>query len=350
MTQWLVAASLAALTWAALLVIRRLISGRLTALAASTSGKWDDLIVAALNRTKTFFFLTVSVVVGAQALTLPPRVASFLGHLMAIVLLVQAGIWASLIAKTLLDRYAASRAEGDRGAATMVGAFGFLVQLLVWTAVFLLVLSNLGIDITALIAGLGVGGIAIALATQNILGDLLASLAIVLDKPFAIKDFIIVGDLMGSVEHIGLKTTRVRSLSGEQLVFSNADLLSSRIRNYGRMFERRVVLSIGVEYETPRQKLEQVPGILKEAIEAQEGTRFDRSHFATFGSFSLDFESVYYVLTPDFNRHMDIQQAINFRIHERFEAEGIGFAYPTQRLLLERRVDPSREDDSSRKT
>lgn len=337
LTQWLFAGVLTLSTWGAMLAVRRLISGRLTALAAATAGQWDDLIVAALSRTKPFFFATVSIVVGAQVLTLPPRLESFLAHLMAVVLLVQVGIWASLIARTLLDRYGASRAENDRGAATMMSAVGFVVQVLIWSGVFLLTLSNLGVDITALIAGLGVGGIAIALATQNILGDLLASLAIVLDKPFAIKDFIIVGDLMGSVEHIGLKTTRVRSLSGEQLVFSNADLLSSRIRNYGRMFERRVVLSIGVEYETPRAKLERIPAILKEAIGSQSGTRFDRSHFASFGDFSLDFESVYYVLSADFNRHMDIQQAINFRIHEQFEAEGIGFAYPTQRLVVERR-------------
>jgi small-conductance mechanosensitive channel len=218
----------------------------------------------------------------------------------------------------------------------MIGALGFIVQMGLWSAVVLLALDNLGVDITALVAGLGVGGVAVALAVQNILGDLFASLAIVLDKPFVLRDFIIVGDLLGTVEHIGLKTTRVRALSGEQLIFSNADLLSSRIRNFGRMFERRVVFQIGVTYQTPRGKLEAIPGIIRDAITAQDGTRFDRSHFAAYGDFSLNFESVYYVLSPDYNRYMDIQQAINLRIHERFEAEEIEFAYPTQTLFLAR--------------
>jgi small-conductance mechanosensitive channel len=204
---------------------------------------------------------------------------------------------------------------------------GFVGRLVLWTAVLLLVLENLGVDVTALIAGLGVGGIAVALAVQNILGDLFASLSIVLDKPFAVGDFLIIDDFLGSVEHVGLKTTRLRSLSGEQLIFSNADLLGSRIRNYGRMFERRVVFTLGVTYQTPREKLVQIPIIIRKAIEEQEKVRFDRSHFQAYGDFSLNFETVYYVLAPDYN-------AINLRIHERFEQEGIEFAYPTQTLLV----------------
>ncbi len=171
----------------------------------------------------------------------------------------------------------------------------------------LLALDNLGVDVTALVAGLGVGGIAVALAVQSILGDLFASLSIVLDKPFVIGDFIIVGDLLGTVENVGIKTTRVRSLSGEQLIFSNADLLNSRIRNYGRMYERRVVFTVGVTYDTPRHKLE---------------------------DFSLDFETVYYVQDPAYNLYMDIQQAINLELYQRFADEGIEFAYPTQTLFL----------------
>ena len=185
-----------------------------------------------------------------------------------------------------------------------------------------------------MVAGLGVGGIAVALATQNILGDLFASLSIVLDKPFVIGDFLIVGDFMGSVEYVGLKTTRLRSLSGEQLVFSNTDLLGSRIRNYGRMYERRVVFKLGVTYQTPREKLSRIPAIIREAIETQDNSRFDRSHFQAYGDFSLNFESVYYIGSPDYNLYMDVQQAVNLRIHERFEEESIEFAYPTQTLFV----------------
>jgi small-conductance mechanosensitive channel len=199
-----------------------------------------------------------------------------------------------------------------------------------------LALDNLGVNVTALVAGLGVGGVAVALAVQNILGDLFASLSIVLDKPFVLGDFIIVGELLGAVENIGIKTTRVRSLSGEQLIFSNNDLLNSRIRNFGRMAERRVVFQLGVVYGTPKAKLEQIPAIIRSAIEAQQQTRFDRSHFAGYGDFSLDFENVYYVLDRDYNVYMDIQQAINLEIYGRFAEDGIEFAYPTQTLYLQR--------------
>ena len=217
-----------------------------------------------------------------------------------------------------------------------MNALSFIARLVLWATILLLILDNLGVDITALVAGLGIGGVAIALAVQNILGDLFASLSIVLDKPFVLGDFVIVGDLMGSVENIGIKTTRVRSLSGEQLVFSNNDLLTSRIRNFGRMQERRVVFKLGVTYQTPAEKLEGIPGIIREAIEARDKTRFDRSHFASYGDFSLDFETVYYVLSADYNLYMDIQQAINLAIFRRFADEGIEFAYPTQTLFLEK--------------
>jgi small-conductance mechanosensitive channel len=222
----------------------------------------------------------------------------------------------------------------DAAAATTIGALRFIAKLVLWTAVLLLALDNLGLDITTLVAGLGVGGIAVALALQSVLGDLFASLSIVLDKPFVIGDFIIVGDFLGTVEHIGLKTTRVRSLSGEQLVFSNGDLLSSRIRNYKRMAERRIVFGFGVVYQTPAEQLEAIPGMVREFIESLEKTRFDRAHFKGFGNFSLDFEVVYYVLVPDYNIYMDIQQQINLALYRRFEQDGIEFAYPTQTLYV----------------
>ncbi len=213
--------------------------------------------------------------------------------------------------------------------------------------VLLLSLQNVGVDVTALVAGLGVGGIAVALALQNILGDLFASLAIVLDKPFVLGDFINVGgEFLGSIEAIGLKTTRIRSLSGEQLVFSNSDLLGSRIRNYGRMAERRIAFTVGVTYETPKDRLAEIPGIIREAVEAQDKVRFDRSHFQKFGDFSLDFETVYYVLSPDYSTYMDIQQAINLRLFGEFGDRGIEFAYPTQTLHLFKQPEPAKSGAS----
>jgi small-conductance mechanosensitive channel len=211
-----------------------------------------------------------------------------------------------------------------------------VVKVVLWAAVVLIALDNLGVHITTLVAGLGVGGIAVALAVQNILGDLFSSVTIILDKPFVIGDFIIVGDFLGSVEHIGLKTTRVRSLSGEQLVFANSDLLKSRIRNFKQMTERRIVFAFGVIYQTAADKLAAIPGLVREIVEAQPQARFDRAHFKAFGGSSLDFEVVYWVTNPDYNLYMDIQQAINLGLFRRFAAEGIEFAYPTQTLYVEK--------------
>jgi small-conductance mechanosensitive channel len=169
---------------------------------------------------------------------------------------------------------------------------------------------------------------------QNVLSDLFASLSIVLDKPFVIGDFIIVDDLLGSVEYIGLKTTRIRSLSGEQIVFSNTDLLNARIRNFKRMYQRRAAFTFGVTYQTPYEQLATIPQMVRDIIEDQDAASFDRAHFFRYGASSLEFEVVYHVLDPDYNRYMDIQQAINLELFRRFEAEGISFAYPTQTLYL----------------
>jgi len=234
------------------------------------------------------------------------------------------------------------RLDDDADSATSIAALGFVVKLAIWAVVILIALDNLGVDITALIAGLGIGGIAIALAVQSVLSDLFASLSIIVDKPFVIGDFIVVGDQMGNVERIGLKTTRVRSLSGEQIVFSNSDLLSSRVRNYKRMYERRIVFGFGVLYETPTDVVAAIPSMVREIVERQMNVRFDRCHFRSFGNSALDFETVYYVDVPDYNVYMDTQQAINLGIMRAFEVEGIEFAYPTQTLYV-RRPSPDEE-------
>ncbi|MFN2317224.1 MAG: mechanosensitive ion channel family protein [Gemmatimonadales bacterium] len=336
LSKWLIALGVGAGALLLLLTIRRVLVGRLKAFAERTATDWDDILASALGRTRLLFLVIVSAQAGAMALELPDRVSGVLRVLMVLAAAMQAGIWASVVLVSLLERYRREKMEEDRGAASMIGAMSFLIRLLLWAVILLLALDNLGIDITAMVAGLGVGGIAVALAVQNILGDLFASLAIIMDKPFVLGDFIVVGDLRGSVEHIGLKTTRVRSIGGEQIIFSNADLLSSRLHNFGRLQERRAVLVLGVTYQTPREKLQRIPTILREAVETQDGARFDRSHFDTYGDFSLNFETVFYVLSNDYVRFMDIKQAVLFEIHARFEAEGIEFAYPSQTLFLAR--------------
>src|SRR5690606_5466649 len=247
-------------------------------------------------------------------------------------LLLQIGLWATAALDVALRMRRDQQLQEHPDAVAAMDVLGFVVRLVVWTVVILVILDNLGVKVTALIAGLGIGGVAVALATQNILGDLFASLSIVLDKPFVVGDFLSIVEYSGSVEKVGIKTTRVRSLSGEQLIFSNNDLLNSRIRNFGRMFQRRVVFTIGVIYETPAEKLRRIPGIIREALEAQEKVRFDRSHFQKYGDYALVFETVYYVLSPDYNYYMDVQQTVNLIIFERFVEEEIRFAYPAQTI------------------
>lgn len=215
-----------------------------------------------------------------------------------------------------------------------VSLIHFISKSIIWSIATLLCIDNLGIDITALIAGLGIGGIAIALAAQNILGDLFASLAIVLDKPFVIGDYIVVGDIKGTVEHIGIKTTRIRGLSGEELICSNADLLSSRVSNYKRMKERRIVFNLGIVYETKHEMLTKIPKILGEIVNNIKDAKFDRAHFINFGDSSLDFEIVYYVQTPDYAVSLNIQQELNLAIFNKFEELNIIFAYPTRTLHI----------------
>ena len=333
--EWLIAVGLTLLVMAGLAAAKTLLIRQLTRLSEHTRNRVDDLMAAVLARTRIFFLLALAVLAGAQVVELSGRVTTGVHALVLLATLLQIGFWGNAGIDQGVDRYAQRRLEEDAAEATTLRFVGFLLRLALWTLVALVALDTAGVDITALVAGLGVGGIAVALAVQNILGDLFASLSIVLDKPFVIGDFIIVGDLMGTVEHIGMKTTRVRSLSGEQLVFSNNDLLSSRIRNYKRMQERRAVFRFGVTYQTPRDRLARIPDIVRDVIESRDETRFDRAHFAGFGDSSLDFEVVYYMLVPDYNAYMDTQQAINLELVGRFEELGVDFAYPTRTVYVQ---------------
>jgi small-conductance mechanosensitive channel len=333
---WLIAAAVATIVFAALRIVRSVIVRQLRTLAARTSTDFDTIAVDVLDRTRGFFLLFISLYAGLQVLVLPPPLGRGLQVVGVVVLVLQAGLWGNVLISSLISRRSRQLLEEDAAGATTVTALGFIVRIALWWVLLLVGLSNLGIDITAFIAGFGIGGIAVALAVQNILGDLLASLSIVLDKPFVIGDFIIVGEQLGTVEHVGLKTTRLRSLSGEQLIFSNSDLLNSRIRNFKRMFHRRVVFGFGVTYQTPYDKVARIGGMVRSIIEGLERTRFDRAHFKEYGDFALVYEVVYHVLDPDFNVYMDIQQAINLEIYRQFAEEGISFAYPTQTLYVAR--------------
>lgn len=331
---WLIALGIAVGLFVVLRLVEQVLIVRLQRLTKQTHTIIDDVIIGALRKTKLTYLFIVAAFIGSRVLTLPEGIRAIDWQVLVVATLFQAGIWVSRGLQIWLEKYRASEEDGANR--TTMNALSFLVRVALWTTVTLLVLDNLGVDVTALVTGLGIGGVAIALAVQNVLSDLFASLSIVLDKPFVNGDFIVVGDLAGSVEHVGIKTTRIRSISGEQLVFSNNDLLTSRIRNFGRMNERRVVFSLGVTYQTPADKLERIPGVIREVVEAQEHVRFDRSHFATYGDSSLNFETVYFVESADYAQHMDILQAVNLALFRRFEEEGVDFAYPTQTLFVER--------------
>jgi small-conductance mechanosensitive channel len=333
---WLLAAALAIGIMSTLLVLRRLARRHHQRLLKTERVEIIEVPLEVLARTTLLFFIAVALFTGLNTLDMSQRTRLVLNSAITIALFLQAGLWAAAGTTAWLGRKQRSAMTTDRAIAGSLGIIAFIAKGVIWAMVILLILDNLGVNITALVAGLGIGGIAVALAVQNILGDLFASLSITFDKPFFVGDFLIIDDFMGSVEHIGIKSTRLRSLSGEQIIMSNADLLKSRVRNYGRMNERRVVFATTVTYETPAAKLEQIPSIVRSVVEAQEGVRFDRSHFSKHAAASLDFETVYYVLSADYNRYMDIQQAINLRIHREFERLGVEFAYPTQRILLER--------------
>ncbi|HTT08001.1 MAG TPA: mechanosensitive ion channel family protein [Gammaproteobacteria bacterium] len=313
-------------------LFKRVLLGRLAAFARRTENTWDDHLVDVLDRTSIVLFLPLALYVGSTVLNLPRAANGLLASIAIAGILLQVASWFDRIIVSWLHHMAT---RWDPARATTMSMMGIVVRVLLWTMLAFVALDTFGINITALVAGLGIGGVAVALAAQNILGDLFASLSIVFDSPFLIGDFIVVDDKMGTVEHIGIKTTRIRSLGGEQVVFSNSDLLKSRIRNYKRMFERRVVFSIGVTYQTPADKLAAIPDMIREIICSLEKTRFDRSHFSQFGDFALVIETVYFVLDPDYNFYMDVHQKIGLEILKRFEREGIEFAYPTQTIQLQ---------------
>lgn len=306
-------------------IIRRQMAGRF----AESTYRGIGLIKRFVAELRGIFLLALAVWVGSRWLTLPEKVGNSLRIAVMVVGLYQAGLWMIAVVEHFLDRRIRKTAGDDPARRTTLNALGVIVKIGVWTLIILVGLENLpNVDVTSLIAGLGIGGIAIGLAVQSILGDLFSSLTIALDKPFVIGDAISVGEFTGTVEHIGLKSTRLRSMSGEQLIFSNSDLLSSRIRNFKRMEERVAVFTLRVDFDTPPDKLEIIPQIMQEVIEPQENASFARAHFQSFTDYGLQFEVVYKVLTADFAAYVALQNRINLEINRRFGEEGIKLARP----------------------
>lgn len=334
LADWLIAAVVALVVFYALRWLRGIVTRRLKKGAAP--GGRRDLVAEMVRRVHALWLMVLALGAGAYTLDLPPKVARVVESVELIALFAQLAILASYLFTAWAERHAELQRQRDPAVATAMGAVTVFGRLAIFVLALLLALENLGFDVTALLAGLGIGGIAIAIASQSILGDLFASLSIVFDKPFVVGDFIVLDSgFMGSVERVGVKTTRLRSLSGEQIVISNGDLLKTRIRNYKQMYERRVVFSLGVTYQTSAEQLEGIGRTIREIVEGLPDLRFDRAHFATYGDSALNFEVVYYVTTPDFNLYMDRQQTINLAIYRKFAEQGIEFAYPTRTLFVQ---------------
>lgn len=344
LTQWAIALGIATAVFLTLLLLRRLIVGRLGRRAESTAGGVDDIAVDLARRTRALLILIPAIWLGSLELQVTPAVNRVLKGAAEVAVFLQLALWASLAIDLWVARAQRRRLAGDPSSLALVGVLRFVAKLALWVILLLAALDNLGVNVTSLVTGLGIGGLAVALALQNVLSDLLASLAIVFDKPFVIGDSISVNELSGSVESIGLKTTRLRGTGGEQIILANGELLKSRIHNWKRMNERRVALTFGVPQATGADAVAALPERLRSIVEGQDQVRFERAHFKGFGESSLDFEAIYWIATPDYKVFMDRQQAVNLALLKTLQDEGIGLASGSPVLLpvpIDRNLPPA---------
>jgi len=300
-----------------------------------TSTDIDDTFVNIIGSVNPPFYSFLAFYLAILFLNISVILSKVINVILLVWIIYQVIIAIQILIDYIINKKFLSKTE-DKGSAGVAAFISGLLKASLWAIGLLLILSNLGINITSLVAGLGIGGLAIAFALQNILGDLFSSLAIYIDKPFQVGDFIALGENKGTVEKIGVKTTRIRSAMGEEIVISNTELTSVRIQNYGRLKERRNVFTIGVTYDTPVEKMKKIQMLVKNAIESEESTRFDRVHFSSFGDSALNFDVSYFVESNNYQKFMDIKQGINFKILESFQKEGIEFAYPTQTVYIQK--------------
>jgi len=330
---WAIAIGIIISSFILIRILKHIVIKKLRKYAVTTKSTFDDFIISLLQSSAVPVLYILAVYTGLGYLSFPEKFSSIENAviMVSITFFIIRSINAFI---SYFFRQALLKHEKNEQREKQSRGILLIVKVILWAIGLLFIIDNLGYDITTIIAGLGIGGIAIALAAQTILGDLFSYLVIFFDKPFEVGDFIIVDDKMGTIEYVGIKTTHIRTLGGEQLICSNTDLTNSRVHNYKRMNERRIVFSFGVVYDTSSEQLSSIPQTVKEIIKSQEQTRFDRAHFKDFGNFSLNFEVVYYVLSPDFNLYMDIQQKINLQLFKKFETENIEFAFPTQTLFF----------------
>lgn len=314
--------------------IKLLLSLRIAKWVGNTKNKWDELVVFSIEKTTQSFMVATSIFIGLKFVKMSEKFNYYSNHIYFIFFMWQMAIWSHHLLEKWIHSTIRRRTLRNPAAASSISLIQLVARLILFTFIFLFTLSNLGIKITTIVAGLGVGGIAVALALQRILGDLFSSLSIVLDKPFEVGDFIIVDQYLGEVEKIGLKTTRLRSLSGEQIIFSNSDLLATRIRNFKRMRKRRVAFELNLPHQISSERLKTAVSLISAIIQSKQRVRFERCHFIRMSSSSHEIESVYWVLSDDYDLFREIHQDILFAVKDAFESEGITLAYPTQTLNM----------------
>jgi small-conductance mechanosensitive channel len=319
---YLIALSIIVLSILVLRAFKRVIIKRLRIAAAKTTSTTDDFIIDGLDRFGLPIIQFAIIYWGLNFLDLSLKAERIIEIATSVIITYFVLRLVSSIIMMLLESRIRRQEQGE-DKIKQLGGLMLVINIFIWIIGIVFLLDNMGKDVTTIIAGLGIGGIAIALAAQNILGDLFNYFVIYFDRPFEIGDFIVVDDKMGTVEYLGIKTTRIRSLSGEQVIIGNSNLTASRIHNFKRMFSRRIAFTINIDYRTPLEKLRTIPALLRTIVEQQKPIRFDRAHFAAYGDWALKFEVVYFVLDPDFNKYMDIQQAINLQIREEFEKNEI---------------------------
>ncbi|MDF1496997.1 MAG: mechanosensitive ion channel family protein [Patescibacteria group bacterium] len=314
------------------LLVQKIILVKLESFSKKTKNDLDDALIATVKHIKPPFYWFLSFYIALRLLNYPDNIRWLLDSALIIILVIQVLTASSTFINFVFKKLASGQKESSSKSA--MGYLAIITKIVVWSLGILLILSNLGLDITSLIAGLGIGGIAIAFALQNILADLFSSFAIWFDKPFVVGDFIVVGEHSGNVEKIGIKTTRIRSLQGEEIIISNQELTTARIQNFKRLKERRAVFNLGVEYSTDPKLLKDIPMTIQNIVKDISQARFDRAHFAKFGDSALIYEIVYFIESEEYDVYMDVQQAINLAIHETFRDKGISIAFPTQTIHL----------------
>jgi small-conductance mechanosensitive channel len=331
---WMTAGGILTVVVTVVIISRYAATRYLSAFVARTKTHLDDIVLVAV-RTVSIPVVTLMAAYFAQkALVIPGQLTHVMGILAISAAFLQIALWGNAMISFFLNE-ATHRVAQTEVNLSARRAIALLSRLMLWSLVVILLLENLGVRLSPLLAGIGIGGVAVALAIQSTLSDLFCYIAIILDKPFIAGDFLVVDSLMGTVERIGLKTTRIRSLDGQLLIFANHDLINSRVHNYKTLHERRVVFGFGVTYETPLEKLKRIPAMVKSVFSSLQNVRLDRVHFAKLGDFSLNFEVVYFVRSGDYNLYMDVQQAVNLSLIDEFGKEDINFAYPTHSLYIQ---------------